>query len=85
MIILCDSYRDAAESFFRFFNFMNQYEPQSIVRVFKPANAIDTETFRYVFLSKEFSKIFPWIRAEVIDSDRFFEQIDELYHEEYMG
>lgn len=81
IVVLCNSFEEAQESFYIFLDFLETYEPSSISKVFKPAYCVETDDdLRYIFVDYRFRNLFhSFCTPDIIEKDEFFEGINEFY------
>lgn len=78
IVILCNSFYEAIDSFDIFMEFLNENTPWSIKRVFESSYCVETDDdLKYVFVDYRFESLFD--KADCIDVDQFFEGIGEYY------
>lgn len=80
IVILCDSFEKACEYFQMFLEFLYDLEPQSVRQVFSECNCVETDDdLRYIFIYHRFLHDFLYLKPDILDADRFFEDITILY------
>lgn len=82
IVILCNSFQDVQDSFDIFMNFLESYEPFSIQKVFEYSYCVETDDdLRYIFVDYRFKNLASTFDdvIDYVDSDKFFEGIDEYY------
>ena len=78
IVILCDSYQDAQDSYWLFLEFMSEtIPPWSAIRAIDAALIIDTDdAIRYMFVNFRYQDlIFRDKNVEFVDRDSFFEDL----------
>lgn len=84
VVILCQDWKDACDSFDIFANYLDGYAPDSILECYESSNIIDTiewdgEHFRYLFTDYHYKRWFEEMTDIIIDSNSFFNGILENY------
>lgn len=82
IVILCNSFQEAQDSFDVFMDFLETYEPFSISKEFRHSYCVETDDdLRYIFIDyrfKSLAKKFDDV-IDYVDLDEFLEGIDEYY------
>lgn len=81
IVILCNSFETAKDGFEAFLGFLEEYEPQSISKVFKASYCVETDDdLRYIFVDRRFKPLFQTFdKPDEIELEQFFEGIDDFY------
>lgn len=81
IVVLCNSFDEAKEGFFRFMDFLETYEPLSISNVFEYSYCVETDDdLRYIFVDYRFRNLFhSFDSPDIVEMDEFFEGINEFY------
>lgn len=80
IVILCDSFQDAQDSFDIFVQFLEEIEPFSIREVFEQCLCVDTDDdLRYVFIDYHLVNEFNKMTPDILDANEFFEDLEEYY------
>ena len=86
IVVLCNSFEEAKDSFAKFMDFLEFYEPQSITRVFESSYCVDTDDdLRYVFVDYRFGPLFENLGdSDEIWEDEFFCGLYDYYFVKYV-
>lgn len=80
IVVLCESFQEAKESFQYFLEYLNGYDSFLIKSVNRYANWIETiEDLKYVFIDYRFAKCYRDVGVDFIGHDCFFEDADFYY------
>lgn len=82
IVVLCNSFKKAQNDFDSFMEFLNTFEPFSISKVFKYSYCVETDdNLRYIFVDYRFKSVASKFDdvIDYVDSDEFFEGIEEYY------
>lgn len=81
IVVLCNSFDDAEESFAKFMDFLETYEHLSIFKVFEYSYCVETDdNIKYIFVDYRFENLFiAFENVDILYSDEFFDGIDEYY------
>lgn len=90
VVVLCNSFDEAKEGFYRFLNFLQENEPifgTCISKVFKHSYCIETDDdLRYIFVDHRLQNLFyGFDKPDIIEIEEFFEGIEELYVDTWYG
>lgn len=81
VVVLCDSFDDAKDGFDSFMDFLENYEPFSILKVFEYSYCVETDdNLRYIFVDRRFKPLFhTFDRPDEVELDEFFDDISNYY------
>lgn len=81
IVILCDDFAQVGYAFDMFVIFLEENEPWSIKRCFEDAYQVETDDdLRYIFIVREYLPLYLRDGPDVIESNEFFDGIDEYYY-----
>lgn len=81
IVILCNDFEDAKDSYDMFVSFLEEYEPFSIRRTYDASYCVETDDdLRYIFIDHRLKSVFQnFDKPDEVGVDEFFEGIDEYY------
>lgn len=86
IVILCESFQDAINSFRYFLHFLEDNEPWSILQVWEKCQCVETdENLRYIFVDYRFEHAFDNCHPDIVDAGNFFGNIGEYMYFGYMN
>lgn len=78
VVILCDSWQDAEDSFDVFTYYLSVYEPESVRSINEACLCVETDSdLRYIFTDARMQGVFEDITVDFIDSGSFFDTLNE--------
>lgn len=80
IVILCSSFYRAVEAYQEFLDFIEWFDPYLIKKNYPHSYCIETEEdLRYIFVDYRMEDLFIKMKADIIDDDEFFQDMDILY------
>lgn len=82
IVVLCNSFLEVKDAYDCFVTFLEMHEPWSIVKTYDVAYCVETDdNLRYIFVDYRMRNIFKNMTPDYIDMDKFFEGIEDYYHD----
>ena len=80
IIIACDNFEDAENNFWFFHDILELNAIIFIKNIFEHALCIEMEDdLRYIFMDYHYISIFQDMKPDIIDAEKFFEDIEDYY------
>lgn len=80
IVILCSSFYRAVEAYQEFLDFIEWFDPYLIKKNYPHSYCIETvEDLRYIFVDYRMEDLFIKMKADIVDEDEFFQDMDILY------
>ena len=72
--VLCPSFYDAISDFWYFLSLLQQCEPWNVKQVYDSEYCVETDDdLRFIFVDYRMAGVFRKMRADIIDSEEFFD------------
>lgn len=82
IVVLCNSFQEVEDGFSMFMDFLETYEPFSILKVFEYSYCVETDdNLRYIFVDYRFKSLASKFddMIDYVELDEFLEGIGEYY------
>ncbi len=82
IIVLCNSFEDVKKGFLRFIDFLEEFEPLSITKIFEHSYCVQIDVgIRYLFIDYRFKPLSKHFSDDIsyMELDELLEGVDDYY------